>query len=431
MKKNKHIILVFISLFCTRVFANECPPQLSGPSDLDKVHQFIEKKTCTLENAKKNFNDQSADVYNLERLSTRCQKSWEVQTSKGLLKIPAGLNVLRGPNQEIIFHLNGEILSGKISQDAFTGKKDCSQKMEKPNEEAFKEEAIFHLRLAKEINQNQNTEFNQVILDVEQKLKSLNSKKFLSNTKEWEKKIERRNLDRVTLANHYQEIIKEALDPVEENNKKNSQNTLIIPLSVDWFNSNPILKIYFQKAWLSSGYDLRISVGHSGEGVVNYPEKSPEENSSYLQMKELILKTKEFLKSQDQSLDFVKSPEAKWLLSLSDDQLASSKRMIFFSPDTWTRDSKANKWAEEIPVNQSIGGIPSDYLLSVMIHEINVNSNKFLASDTHGPEEDTKALRQCISKNGLTSMPQNPETLQRLFGYNSQLSVIYLKAFLE
>ena len=431
MKKNNHITIVFISLFCTRVFANECPPQLSPPSELEKVNQFIEKKTCSLENAKKNFNDQSAETYSLERLSTRCQKSWEVQTPKGLLKVPAGLNVLRGPNQEIIFHLKGEILSGKISQEAFTGKKDCSQKMEKPSEEAFKEEARFHLTIAKEINQNQNTEFNQVILGVEQKLKSLNSKNFLSNTKEWEKKIGRRDLDRVSLANHYQEIIKETLDPIEENNKKNSQNTLIIPLSVDWFNSDPVLKTYFQKAWLSSGYDLRITVGHSGEGVVNYPQKSPEENSSYLQMKELILKTKEFLKSQDQSLDFVKSPEAKWLLSQSDDQLTTSKRMIFFSPDTWTRDSKTNKWAEEIPVNQSIGGIPSDYLLSVMIHEINVNSNKFLASDTHGPEEDTKALRQCISKNGLSSMPQDPETLQRLFGYNSQLSVIYLKAFLE
>jgi hypothetical protein len=297
--------------------------------------------------------------------------------------------------------------------------------------EAFKEEAIFHLNLTKEINKVQNKAFNNTILDVEKKLKNLSWSKFNALSESWQKKTNRTNLDRVSLIHHYQNLIAKAYDPVEENKKKNSENTLIIPLSVDWFKSDPVLQTFFEKTWLSSGYDLRITVGHSGEGVVNYPEKSVDGNSSYLEMKELILKTKYFIKGQTHISKYLESPEAKWLLSIDESQLNTSKRMIFFSPDTWTRNSSTNHWAEEIPVNQSMGGIPSDYLLSVLIHEINVNSLNFLASDTHGPEEDTKALRQCIAKNGINSMPQDPETLERLFGYNSQLSIIYLKTFLE
>jgi hypothetical protein len=66
-----------------------------------------------------------------------------------------------------------------------------------------------------------------------------------------------------------------------------------------------------------------------------------------------------------------------------------------------------------------------------MIHEINVNSPNFLASDTHGPKEDTKKLRDCLSKYSIHDLGEDPVTLERVFGLNSQIETIYLKAILD
>ena len=66
-----------------------------------------------------------------------------------------------------------------------------------------------------------------------------------------------------------------------------------------------------------------------------------------------------------------------------------------------------------------------------MIHEINVNSPNFLSADTHGPKDETIALRNCVMKNGLEQLKKDPKTIERLFGYNSQITSIYLKMILD
>ena len=104
--------------------------------------------------------------------------------------------------------------------------------------------------------------------------------------------------------------------------------------------------------------------------------------------------------------------------------------MIFFSPKTWTNNSLSSKWADYVPVDQSLGGLPSDYLLSVMIHEINVNSRNFLSSDTHSERENSIILRDCVKKNGASALALDPITLQKVFGYNPQIAVVYLKMIL-
>jgi hypothetical protein len=148
-------------------------------------------------------------------------------------------------------------------------------------------------------------------------------------------------------------------------------------------------------------------------------------------MQSLIEKTTAFI-NQNPNSPFSQTPEAIWLKKTGQTGFKNYERMIFISPHTWQANSKDSPWAEFIPVDQTLGGLNSDYLLSVMIHELNVNSPNYLATDTHGLQTETWALRQCLLENGINNLDQeNPETIQRLFGMNSQISTIYLKLMIE
>jgi hypothetical protein len=81
--------------------------------------------------------------------------------------------------------------------------------------------------------------------------------------------------------------------------------------------------------------------------------------------------------------------KAIWLKKTGQTGFKNYERMIFISPNTWQANSKDSPWAEFIPVDQTLGGLNSDYLRSVMIHELNVNSPNFLATDTHGLHSET------------------------------------------
>lgn len=414
-----------------------CPSLKVLDDEMEELATKIKVKKCSTDNHAL-FEDASPRQLAGEtvRLSTRCADDWPVKTNTGDVRVPAGLKVIRykkSGRDRIIFHLDGKIREGLVDEKAFTGEKTCPQKEEIPKAQAFYEEALFQLNLAKRIHPKANAYFDQTIDELLQKIyKSRQDPNAFSEIEsKWKEQINKISSNKVERVQNFQAMIKKAYDPKSNSENKTSDTTLMVPLSVEWFNSTSELKTFFQKTWLNSGYDIRILSGGSGEGVSYYPDKSDSTNESFLQMKSLLEKTAEFIKKSAKDPDFKNSPEARWLENLP--QLASSKieRMIFFSPNTWNYQSENNKWAEFIPIDQSLGGLPSDYLLSVMIHEINVNSPNFLASDTHAPEDETRKLRQCLSQYGIDELGQDSATLERFFGISSQIEAIYLKAILD
>jgi hypothetical protein len=416
------------------LLAAECLPNEALKTGLDELGQFLTDRPCSIKNTAllKNSDSVSSNV-TLKRLSTKCSQSWTVQTKEGEIKAPAGLNVLVLPNNEIVFHLNGKIYQGVVKEEAFTGPQDCIEKRDIANMDAFYEEALFHLEQAKKLGTKDLPPFDQAIEEIKQKLiKHKNNKEsFLQWQKTWNQKIERGELNKVDLIKKFQSDIQKIYNPQGPNNKKIMDATLIAPLSREWFESDPELQAFYKKTWIDSGYDIRINAGSSGEGVSYVPGRSEELNESFLQMKSLLEKTLYFLNHEAKNKNLKLSPEGQWLSSIGHRDLKKYDRMIFLSPATWNRNPKDHPWAEGVPVDQSLSGFESDYLLSVLIHEINVNSDGFLKNDTHGAKEETDMLRNCLSQNGISKLADDPITLERIFGYNSQLSVIYLKMILE
>lgn len=424
-------ILLISQVWLKGVLALDCLPVGQPQIGFEQLSDYLSPK-CSMKNPQiTNNSSLSSPIGSLERLSTRCAEEWEVKTELGTYKLPAGLQVLKLQSNKIIFQFQGKILEGLLQEEAFTGKKDCKQSEENPNLKAFLVEARFHLDQAIALTQNKNSSYANFLNELKKELdKKISSKEFRSLSNQWVEIISRSG-DKVQDIEKYKKLIQKAFDPRNEQGKKLSESSLFVPLSTEWFNSSPELKDFFKKTWIESGYDIRILYGASGEGVSYYEGKSDEENESFLQMQSLLEKTASFIK-QNPNSSFSKTPEASWLKHISKAGFKSYERMIFISPTSWKSNSKETPWAEFIPVDQTMGGLESDYLLSVMIHELNVNSPSFLATDTHGSQNETWAIRQCVVKNGINDLDQeNPETVQRLFGINSQISTIYLKLMLD
>jgi hypothetical protein len=417
--------------------AEVCPSLGSLNEEIEQLVSLVGKKKCSLENQQL-FEGSPATTSTLEtvRLSTKCANQWPVKTAEGIVHVPAGLRVIRFGNSgqtRIVFHLNGKIHEGLVDEKVFTGEKSCLQKEEKPNPQAFYEEALFQLNLAKKIHPKANAYFDQTVEDLIHQLNSLKQdpKGFETIVKKWKKQINNKSDNKVERVQNFQAMLQKVYNPKTYGEHRTSESTLIVPLSVDWFNSTPELQTFFKTTWINSAYDIRILSGGSGEGVSYYPDQNESSNESFIQMNSLLEKTAEFIKKTAKDEKSKNSPEAKWLEAMPKHGKSSIERMIFFSPETWKNEPESVKWADYIPVDQGLGGLPSDYLLSVMIHEINVNSPNFLASDTHGPKEDTKKLRDCLSKYSIHDLGEDPVTLERVFGLNSQIETIYLKAILD
>jgi hypothetical protein len=433
MPRHKLWIFLFLTLASNAKSQPVCDNDINVDEKVERLAEAFIPPECSIDQIEE-FNSLNPNQRNFEtqRLTTRCGNYWTVKTDSGDLKVPAGLRVIK-IEDKIVFHLNGELYQGKVDPVAFIGNEKCSKKKEHPSLEAFYEESLFQLMLAKNLNPNSNPFFNNSNNALIAKLKNrvLDQKEFMTLEKKWQQQLSISKLDKTAKIKLLQSMITSVYDPESSKKKKTSETTLIVPLSQEWFDSDPELKAFFKDIWINSHYDLRIMSGGSGEGVIYYPGKSDEINSSFLEMKSLMVKTNDFIQNKAKNKKLKKHPEAQWLSNVLRNDLKQFERMIFFSPDTWKNDSKSVSWADYVPVDQSLGGFESNYLLSVMIHEINVNSPNFLSADTHGPKDETIALRNCVMKNGLEQLKKDPKTIERLFGYNSQITSIYLKMILD
>ncbi len=204
-----------------------------------------------------------------------------------------------------------------------------------------------------------------------------------------------------------QQLIFDVLNPDNIKNK-----TLFIPLSLPWLNSHPKLKLYYETQW-ESKFDNHLS-GSSGEGVSNYGP-----DSQFHELIDHYLKLKTFLQKEVPSL--LQTPEGLWLATMTKEKFYEYSRFIFTHEQTWNQNGQ-NLWADYIPIDQSLGLLSSDYHLSVLIHEVNVNSSNYLPFDTHDTKENVTLVLKEVQSKGLDAL-NAPDKTKSLFALNPSLTL--------
>lgn len=128
--------------------------------------------------------------------------------------------------------------------------------------------------------------------------------------------------DKPATINIIQNSIFQVYNPKTNDTTLFSDETLILPLSFAWFNSNVMLLERFNSVWLKSSSLGNRFEGASGEGINYEPALSD--------IKDELLQLKDIAKNSEAK----NSPEAKWLQNLSSTSLNSVKRIIFISDNT-------------------------------------------------------------------------------------------------
>jgi hypothetical protein len=211
----------------------------------------------------------------------------------------------------------------------------------------------------------------------------------------------------------FQDSIYQVYNPKINDTTLFSDETLILPLSFAWFNSDNKMLERFNAIWLKSSSLGNRFEGSSGEGV-NYEPALSDIKDELLQLKDIA-----------NNSTVKNSPEAKWLQTLSSTSLDNIKRFIFINDNTWHL-SAFDRYAEYIAIENSFGPFRLPPILNVIIHEFTVNSGSFLPfangetpdgnlTDTHIPDNYTQDTWNKANSSGLGVIQQNQNFVDHLY----------------
>jgi hypothetical protein len=181
--------------------------------------------------------------------------------------------------------------------------------------------------------------------------------------------------DRVQTIKDNVSAISSIINPKDKDERLYSDTTLFVPLSISWFKNDTTLKEYYENTWAKDGALNRL-YGSSGEGV-----SVASESESFDKIRKELLNLKEIVR-ETMSKD---SNEAQWLQKLNTELLASKYRMIFVHEDPWHLNYEQRQ-ADDIGLMSTLGIIQAPPLMSVLIHEMNVNKGSycsFFPNDSH------------------------------------------------
>lgn len=218
-------------------------------------------------------------------------------------------------------------------------------------------------------------------------------------------------------------LITPLLDFKQVNGRLWSENTLALPLSEDWFRSDPVLSERYSSVWADPalnrlGGDISAS---SGEGT---------ESSS-----EVLTITNELrsLKNLVGATSAKDSPEAQWLRSLTEERLAKVVRVIFIHLGTWYM-KRNQRYAQAIGLMNSFGPVHVMPLHTVLLHELNVNTSGslLLQGDTHIDVDDTERAWEQVSKShGFTLMNKAKDVEDDLYQCARDITAVFCAAFIR
>jgi len=303
--------------------------------------------------------------------------------------------------------------------------------------DAFLREAHFQIKLARGLQQqNRVPDFGRMLDRVESSLACIEKNRARLDDTRWNAFVDGAKSSFLPVPENRPETIERfvdqfyrALDPKAKGRDgvvhDLRSRTLYVPISMKWIDSTPELKRYFEKSWVGSqpAFDLKIRGGDSGEGISQYGEAHPSEMDFYLsklvEMKNAILKMK--------NPALLKTPEFQWLSKIDASATQKYDRMIFIHQNTW--DSESTGWQDYIPVDQSFGPVAANPILSVLIHETNVNSIDpgFLPKDSHSPAQNSWAIWGCVGKTvSLEKINSSIESQYQAMAIEPQLGSVYL-----
>lgn len=188
-----------------------------------------------------------------------------------------------------------------------------------------------------------------------------------------------------------EQAIHEVYDPmsstVEKGDVKHSEETMVVPLSRQWFEKNENLKEYYETTWKNS-VDGRLQrfEGFSGEGVSR-------DDESFEPIQKELLTLKGMMRNKAFKDGVKGTAEWHWLKSLKESNLDSMNRFIFIHDNAmeYTTDEH---FGSSIALDSSFGSVDIDPMMTIMTHEMGVNTSgtgySFLPSDTHVTVENAE-----------------------------------------
>lgn len=253
--------------------------------------------------------------------------------------------------------------------------------------------------------------FNKLLISTRNKLKIFLSQDDIVN--KLESKLDRysqflsslKDLKLPVLMNKLGKVIFSIYDPIQKNQSPLSQQTLFVPINNQWINSRNSISQWFSEEWIDIQYPF---MGNTGEGISRrYNE---------VEFNEII---QTFLKLNLSFPEYSNDNEMQWLTSFSRLEHDNLQNLIFLHPDS--EKSNNSVWKGYIPTEQSLGSFPSLTPLSILIHELNVNSETYFPRDTHIEE-----LRSSDNFDG-----SNFKQVSAYTGRNSFIELIYLAIILD
>lgn len=407
-------------------------------------------------------NDDSSDN-NVDKLSTIVRlgatdniSRWALRDEDGSLiyndegkgiYLPAGTRVVvlnPNPKNESYTHIvvwyDKNYYEGFIHNSALTSVA-TDEKLQQYGKELFMNDAWHIVSLTKSIINEIQKYYTEIMLS-DAKIKFGSFEKMLSKIEDRLNQIETGELqltnemlvesnftegiqniegDNVATINKLAKIIFSILNPKSKysEDKSTSQDTLIFPINIKWFNSSTIMKEYYNNQ-LSSEIKQTFA-GSSGEGIsINHSDYD------FNLLLNQILKLKDFVVSNESEVK--DSPEKKWLIKISPEDILKTKLIVFLSESSWEMTSE-NMWAEFVPVDQSIGNIKSNRLLSILIHELNVNADFLSAEDTHVFDE--KASYEMAKSGEFNKVLDSATDIKSLFQLSPSIGAFYLAYYLD
>jgi hypothetical protein len=168
--------------------------------------------------------------------------------------------------------------------------------------------------------------------------------------------------------------------------------SIILPFTMEWFESSSELKEFYKNIVLKSE-SLNRFVGISGEGLVYRPYAQPPEAATqntavYNDALEKLNQLKQLVIDNE-----YKDPISIWLKSINFTK-DSLVRILFISFSSWRNNDFYSKLLDGIGANFSLADFKIKPIYQILIHEINVNSipGEKLFNDTHISEQTVKSL---------------------------------------
>jgi hypothetical protein len=347
---------------------------------------------------------------------------------KGGISLPAGAEVVkldkkneRSRYTHVIAWYRGKYREGYIDSSAFDNKvsEDNPQATEVFINDAYFTLARAENKIEKDEKKGKTDNYESVIKGVKGDLEDYENgvlkidNGILKKVKEastFSRENKAETIQKISTAVHNEHNPKR--DIGDQKGVEHNKETLVIPLSEQWFKSNEELKAYYE-AWVLRHPDINRFWGSSGE-ILNYNLEG---------VKEALVELDIFL----QSFGWVNVTEVDWVHAIIQQDFTQFSEAVFIHEGTWDFGGE-DKYASGIALENSYGPLRMDPVMTVMVHEF----SNYHVQDTHIDQKQSKAAWDTANQGKFDEeIKDDPGSVDALFQSNAYLSIMGLAYFMS